>query len=332
MLSSVATVHAFATTARSPQFVCRTTVTAALDQPEAWTEWSLRDVGLFDGAAVLFTVASLFAANALVNAQSASVKPSPRVTVDDEALSSMDALSSPPPSNDPMELQPFADLWPRPKKNARGGSAEMTVSDDDGEPAKALSPLAMAAAEVLEEEEDELAAYWERYDDAKAGEAMRPQRRMPEWDGSPTTKGSSATRTDELLNRYYAAQGIDKVAEDAARDGIEAARGQARLELARGHPLAAVLTLEVLQQQGLLQPHSKLGSAALLELASYHEHSDQEERARAIYESLGSHPQTDVRREARSLLTSVTSRTRRLSGRAGSWWSLPVPWDRNSKR
>ena len=84
-----------------------------------------------------------------------------------------------------------------------------------------------------------------------------------------------------------------------------------------------------------VQVNSKLGSAFLFELARVHETAGHEDDARGVYESLQrDHPQSDVRREARTLLATVKSRTLRLSGAeadGGGWWGGQPQWTRWSK-
>ena len=86
---------------------------------------------------------------------------------------------------------------------------------------KSMSPLAMAAADWLEDEEDELAAYWDRFDAAKRGDG--------EIKGSPAASGVSSplldadTTTEERLDSYYESRGIDKAAEATNRRTIESA-------------------------------------------------------------------------------------------------------------
>lgn len=227
---------------------------------------------------------------------------------------------------------------------------------------KPLSPLAMAAMEMLEEQEqeenarlrmqtneaevvveeeeedDELAAYWDRYDESKRlgvhevdREALLRLRKQSDAEELPQDK---AARTDYLLNRYYARYGIDKATEDLHRAEIEAAIATCQRELAaRGAAAAALLALRKVEP--FVQVNSKLGSAFLFELARVHETAGHEDDARGVYESLQrDHPQSDVRREARTLLATVKSRTLRLSGAeadGGGWWGGQPQWTRWSK-
>ena len=105
--------------------------------------------------------------------------------------------------------------------------------------------------------------------------------------------------------------------------GSQAAVAAARRELEAGQVAAAILAMEGVAPY--VQPRSRLGASALFALASAHEHAEKEDEARAVYEQLLSHPLLDVRRQARSQLSSVRSRIQRIAGRGASrWWA---PWD-----
>jgi hypothetical protein len=84
----------------------------------------------------------------------------------------------------------------------------------------------MAAADWVEEEEDELSKYWERFDDAK-----RVERTSTSADGNSMPRrvdeqGSTGT-TEQLLDSYYRSRGIDKEAETKHRSTIENAVNEA---------------------------------------------------------------------------------------------------------
>ena len=206
---------------------------------------------------------------------------------------------------------------------------------------KPLSPLAMAAQEMLEEAEeeeerqrlasseaqddkddDELAAYWERYDDAKREGLDRAALVDLERSGDAATDdeplpAEKKARTEMLLARYYKKFGIDKAVEDEHRDGIESAMAASKVELEGRHASSALGILR--KELPFVQSNSKLGSLFLFQLASAHEHAGEERAAREVYESLvRNHPQKDVRREARDLLSGVRSRTLRLSSSVDS--------------
>ena len=236
-------------------------------------------------------------------------------------------------------LAPTAD-----PSSARLQQRTVLMCSHDVPPAKPLSPLAMAAAEMLEEEreeerrraadededdDDELAAYWERYDEGIDRTALLElEMQGVSADCEPLPRDKQA-RTQALLARYYAKFGIDKAVEDQYRDAMEAAIAVSQSELEKGQVTAALMELR--QLLPYVQSNSRLGSAFLLALASAHEHAGEEKAAREIYESLANdHPQKDVRREARGLLSSVKSRTLRLSRAVdgtGSWFGLGNPFD-----
>jgi len=131
---------------------------------------------------------------------------------------------------------------------------------------KPQSRLARLAQDWLEEEEDELQLYWERFDDKKggsdeegAGSSSQARRNAR---GDQDEDGGSPLTTEQRLERYCDRRGINR-----RRERERAAEIQQALEAARGAttPEQAILYLE--EVRPWLQINSKLGGTALLELA-----------------------------------------------------------------
>ncbi len=97
-------------------------------------------------------------------------------------------------------------------------SSSMPARDDESfapvqEETKALSPLAMAAADWLEEEEDELVLYWDRFDAARSSRSgNNDEEDDDEGQGRQqiTSQNDEGATTEQLLDRYYQGRGIDK--------------------------------------------------------------------------------------------------------------------------
>jgi len=100
----------------------------------AWEEWSLRDVGLFDSAALAISAISVAAASAYVDrgASQANATPKSRVRA---------------ASTDPMELPPFAGL-----REPKGGRSTRRSEPRMSAPPEALADIVIpAVAEVGDE-------------------------------------------------------------------------------------------------------------------------------------------------------------------------------------
>ena len=181
------------------------------------------------------------------------------------------------------------------------------TSNDTAEkkPEKALSPLAMAAADWLEEEEDELAMYWDRFDAAKSNKSAKSessvdieenQRRI-----QGSTFGTEGKTTEELLDRYYESRSIDKGEErkyaKQIRDATEASKRAFSAE-------EAIRLLEPLQKY--LQFNTKVGGNAYFELAQALDANEKEDEATEIYQQLASSPHADIRRKSREVLSKET--------------------------
>mmetsp|Transcript_5197 Transcript_5197/g.7246 ORF Transcript_5197/g.7246 Transcript_5197/m.7246 type:complete len:265 (+) Transcript_5197:45-839(+) len=172
---------------------------------------------------------------------------------------------------------------------------------------KPLSPLAMAAADWLEEEEDELALYWDRYDVAKKSSSKeQPQSTPPQ----PLLDTDINTTTEERLDRYYESRNIDRGVERQHATQIKHA-----IETSKKASSAdeAIQLLTPIRQY--LQYNTKLGGTAYFELAQALDASDQVDEATDIYEKLASSPHVDIRRKSRELLAMGTSRRKRTYSR-----------------
>ena len=179
--------------------------------------------------------------------------------------------------------------------------------DEKKSVAKPLSPLAMAAADWLEEEEDELALYWDRYDVAKKSSSKeQPQSTPPQ----PLLDTDSNTTTEERLDRYYESRNIDRGVERQHATQIKHA-----IETSKKASSAdeAIQLLTPIRQ--FLQYNTKLGGNAYFELAQALDASDQVDEATDIYEKLASSPHVEIRRKSRELLAMGTSRRKRTYSR-----------------
>jgi len=179
--------------------------------------------------------------------------------------------------------------------------------DEKKSVAKPLSPLAMAAADWLEEEEDELALYWDRYDVAKKSSSKeQPQSTPPQ----PLLDTDSNTTTEERLDRYYESRNIDRGVERQHATQIKHA-----IETSKKASSAdeAIQLLTPIRQY--LQYNTKLGGNAYFELAQALDANDQVGEATDIYEKLASSPHVEIRRKSRELLAMGTSRRKRTYSR-----------------
>mmetsp|Transcript_10823 Transcript_10823/g.15263 ORF Transcript_10823/g.15263 Transcript_10823/m.15263 type:complete len:252 (-) Transcript_10823:56-811(-) len=178
---------------------------------------------------------------------------------------------------------------------------------------KPMSPLAMAAADWLEEEEDELATYWDRFEDAKRGDRNKSESTSSE-SLDQVSSTSSTVSTEELLDRYYEGQGIDKRMEQKFKSTIEEAIESATKASSASQ---AVRILEDVSQY--FQYNTKTGGNAWLELAQAYDANEESEKAREIYTKLLSNPQINIRRRAKELLLSNSSNSRRQYGKNNFW-------------
>jgi tetratricopeptide (TPR) repeat protein len=197
------------------------------------------------------------------------------------------------------------------------------IGSDETTETKSMSPLAMAAADWLEEEEDELSLYWEKFDDAKRNGIDNKSRvatattellMVDEKNVSPV-----AITTEELLDRYYESRGISRKTEQKheqeIKDAVKAARKASSAE-------EAIRRLEGVKSY--LQCNTQLGGNALLELAECYEANEEPEKAMDIYEKVRTNPQSQIRRRVKAIFTNPTSRPKRQFTKG--LWNLT--WDK----
>ena len=130
---------------------------------------------------------------------------------------------------------------------------------------KPKSRLALLAEDWLEEEEDELASYWDRFDENKNGNVsadFNSTSFASSGSYKNTVDSSSETlTTEERLERYYDSRGINKKKEEQFASQIEYA-----INAAKKAATAEIAIAELEKVQPYLQVNSKLGGSALYEL------------------------------------------------------------------
>jgi len=132
-----------------------------------------------------------------------------------------------------------------------GRESDSTASDESSSNAK-QSRLARLAEDWLEEEEDELLQYWERFDD-KTPKILENDKR------SDDTEEENLT-TEQRLERYLDSRGIRRKEEIEHQDEIEAA-----IEAAKKAETAEEALQALENVQPWLQVHTRLGGLALVE-------------------------------------------------------------------
>jgi len=189
---------------------------------------------------------------------------------------------------------------------------EHDESDSSGEKEKNLSPLAMAAAEWLEDEEDELTMYWDRFDFARGCDKSRTDDNNTVQNKQEVNTQSSSSinfreTTEQRLDRYYEKCGIDKGEERKYAPLIHKA-----VESAKKAPSAeeALKLLEPIRQY--LQFNTKIGGNAYFEIAQALDAIGDQESATVVYQQLADSPHADVRKKSRELLASSTHRPKRV--------------------
>ena len=210
-------------------------------------------------------------------------------------------------------------------------SIELTTTPTTQKP---KSRLAMAAADWLEEEEeDELTMYWDRFDAAKeasrtnggnGGEQAKDRAaQVSAGQSTPTsTKGGDDANmsTEELLERYHESRGINKEKERKYGVQIEQATRSAKRASSASE---AIRILDAVRPH--LQYNTKLGGRAYLELAQALDANGEENAATDIYRELATSPHGDIRRQAREMLTCGAALNRpKRQYRRGIWEML---WD-----
>lgn len=180
-------------------------------------------------------------------------------------------------------------------------TVQLCSGSDDISNAKGLSPLAMAAADWLEEEDDELAMYWDRFDAAKSGTKSITGHEDHEDEDSLPVLSSNEKSTEQLLDGYYQRRGIDKGEEKKyaplIRKATESSRKASSAE-------DALKIFKPVRQY--LQFNTKLGGYAYLEIAKALDAIDDVNEATMIYEKLAASPHADIRKKSREMLSKVS--------------------------
>ena len=187
--------------------------------------------------------------------------------------------------------------------------------------AKPSSPLAMAAADWLEEEEDELAMYWDRYDVAKKNsDSSKEQSQSSTPPSQPLLLDKDDdTTTEERLDRYYQSRNIDRGMERQHSSQIKQAIEKSKKASSADE---AMQLLTPIRQY--LQYNTKLGGNAYFELAQALDANDQVDEATDIYEQLASSPHVEIRRKSRELLAMGSSRRKRTYNKSVWNWFWDV--------
>jgi hypothetical protein len=172
---------------------------------------------------------------------------------------------------------------------------------------KTLSPLAMAAADWLEDEEDELATYWDRFDATKNSGKLSVDNKVQ----TKQTKEESPSRTttdttEQLLDRYFQRRGIDKAEETKYATQIRKATDAA---VKASSAEEAIIVLEPIRQY--LQFNTKIGGNAYFEIAQALDANGEDDKASYIYTRLAASPHADIRKKSREIL-STSPREKRI--------------------
>lgn len=217
-----------------------------------------------------------------------------------------------------------------PKKTCRNNHNILYAADEDDtlphddkvveNVAKPSSPLAMAAADWLEEEEDELALYWDRYDVAKKNSDSNKEQPQSVTPAQPLQPDKDEdTTTEERLDRYYQSRNIDRGMERQHSSQIKQAIEKSKKASSADE---AIQLLTPIRQY--LQYNTKLGGNAFFELAQALDANDQVDEATDIYEQLASSPHAEIRRKSRELLTMGSSRRKRTYNKSVWNWFWDV--------
>ncbi|KAL7434429.1 hypothetical protein ACHAXM_004064 [Skeletonema potamos] len=201
-------------------------------------------------------------------------------------------------------------------ENTHSDDVQSSNSDENGAApnneiknvAKPSSPLAMAAADWLEEEDDELAMYWDRYDVAmkSSTSSSSKQQQQP----IPPPEEPNTTSTEERLDRYYESRNIDRGMERKHATQIKQAIEKSTKSSSAAE---AIQLLTPIRQY--LQYNTKMGGNAYFELAQALDANDQGDEATDIYEKLARSPHGEVRRKSRELLAMGSARPKRTYNR-----------------
>ena len=210
---------------------------------------------------------------------------------------------------------------------------ERAVKQEQQETNKPMSRLAMAAADWLDDDDDgydELSNYWNKFEEAKNNKSEKAS--LPKEVKSSSSSLSPpygninpTTTTEELLDRYYKGRGIDKSMESKYKDKIKDA-----IQKANNAPNASE-AIKILQSvRPYMQPNTKFGGEALIELAQAYDANNEEDSACEIYTILLRSPHLDIRLQVKQMIENP-KQFRKEYGKANknrmwfssfdSWWS-----------
>lgn len=147
--------------------------------------------------------------------------------------------------------------------NTKDNGDDCSPEKEDEESNKPKSRLALLADDWLEEEEDELQMYWERFEANKEESGKQTEVVAPKNDDSATEGGvSNNLTTEQRLERYFDRRGIHKASQRKYASQIEQAIATARSAPTPEQSIAALAEV-----QPYLQVRTRLGGMALYELA-----------------------------------------------------------------
>ena len=154
---------------------------------------------------------------------------------------------------------------------------------------KPKSRLAMLAEDwMAEEEEDELADYWSRFEDNKtSGQQIIDSEKDIDEDLGADAEEKLLLTTEERLDRYFDSRGINKQKEKEHTVEIQKAITKATNILDSGRPpQQAILTLQ--EVKPYLQVNTRLGGTALVQLANALWQNDQQQESMLLCQELRS--------------------------------------------
>ena len=204
---------------------------------------------------------------------------------------------------------------------------------------KSKSRLAMMAEDWLEDEEDELELYWNKFEESKTSGITTTRKEDTATSSASSNNANEHTKekennmtTQELLDRYLQSRGIDRTSEQEQVENIEQAIQRAK------RARTAVEACQILEQvRSALQYQTRLGGQALLLLAHAYmalvEDDEDEmtkngkEQALDICEGLALSPHKDIQRDVKDLLQNGSSLDR-WNSQADLWsqWLDPKLW------
>lgn len=193
---------------------------------------------------------------------------------------------------------------------------------------KAMSRLAIAAADWMEEEEDELFSYWDRFDDAKSNAKQKDRIAKTSTVTSLFTTDTESNllnttiSTEERLDRYFKSRGIDKSLEKKHSKDIERAMRYATN--------SALCPMDAIQELEKVQPYMQIGSniggSALLELAyAYQANGDIDEMVTICNMIIENNPLRELRKQAKQLKQEPEKYGKKYE-RKNFWTSFDSLW------